>query len=70
MLQKAPATSVALIYSFFLISLENFLDCFGNALFACPGLKRTESQDRNLFSFPGHAVHVERFIHSKKGGKY
>ena len=54
---------------FFLISLENFLDCFGNALFAFPGLKRTQSQDRNWFSFPGHAVHVERFIHSKKGGK-
>ena len=44
--QKAQATSVALIYSFFLISLENFLDCFGNALFAFPGLKRTQSQDR------------------------
>ena len=26
--QKAQATSVALIYRFFLISLENFLDCF------------------------------------------
>ena len=25
---------------FFLISLENFLDCFGNALFAFPGLKK------------------------------
>ena len=41
----------------------------GNALFAFPGLKRTQSQDRNGFSFPGHAVHVERLIHSKKGGK-
>ena len=50
----------------FLISLENYLDCFGNALFAFPGLKRTQSQDRNWFSFPGNAVHVERFIHSKK----
>ena len=53
----------------FLISLENFLDCFGNALFAFPGLKRTQSQDRIWFYFPGNAVHVERFIHSKKGGK-
>ena len=42
----------------FLISLENFLDCIGNALFAFPGLKRTQSQERNWFSFPGHAVLV------------
>ena len=42
----------------FLISLENYLDCFGNALFAFPGLKRTQSQDRNWFSFPGNAVQV------------
>lgn len=44
--QKVQATSVALIYSFFLTSLENFLDCFGNALFAFPDLKRIQSQDR------------------------